>query len=147
MFDQESFLSMDLMEEVFAKFDWPEPYLFEDDFDGINVAFPLSNFFFTESLDGDITVEFLTEDTGQEAGLHLGHALLVFVPVSDRGNGPITPGLIGNELPFRSEEKARNGIYNACTIMLTHLRSVIEGDYSWVQKYVEARDKKRTSSE
>lgn len=143
MFDEESFLSMDMMQEELFRFDWPEPYLLEDDLpDGINVAFPQSNFYFTESPDGDIIVEFLSKDTEQVAGLHLGHALLVFVPVSDRGNGPIAPGLIRNPWPFPSEEKARNGIHDACVIMLTHLRTVIGGDFSWVRKYVEIRDKK-----
>lgn len=148
MYDYESFLSMNLMKEVFSRYDWPEPYRLEDDLpDGINVAFPLSNFYFSESPDGDITVKFLTEDTGQEAGLCLTHALSVLLPKSDRGEGPITPGFIEYEWPFPSEKKARIEINNACILMLTHLRTVIEGDYSWVRKYVETRDKKRTSSE
>ncbi|QDU07353.1 hypothetical protein V202x_07050 [Gimesia aquarii] len=143
MFDEESFLSMDLMKEEFSKFDWPEPYRLENELpDGIIVSFPQSNFVFSESPDGDINVKFLPEDTKCENMLQLAHALSVLLPKSDLGDGPITPGFIEYEWPFPSEKKARIGIHNACTFMLTHLSAVIGGDFSWVQKYVETRDNK-----
>ena len=143
MFGSEKFMSIDLMKEVLSEFAWPEQFELEDDLpDGIILTFPKSNFYFVESLDGDIIVQFLQKDTKQDFSLYLVNALSVLFPESERGNGPIVPGLVESTWPFPSEENARQGIRDNCKILLTHLRSVIRGDYSWVSKYLETRKNK-----
>ena len=142
MYDSELYMNMQMLAETLSEFDWPEPYQLEDDLpDGIIVAFPKSNFCFTEGPDGDIRVGFLATDTKCESALQLGHALSVLRPQQETGptpnRGPISEGMI--EWPFPSEEKARNGIRNACGLILTHLQDVIAGDFSWVRQYLESR--------
>lgn len=130
-------MTVELLTEVLAEFTWPAKYALEDDLpDGVIVSFPKSNFAFTEGFDGDVRVKFLSVDTGGRGGLDLAHALMVYVPLGQRTTAPMTPGLIEIKSPFPSEENTRNGIRNACTIMLTHLTPVIEGDFSWVAKYL-----------
>lgn len=140
MLNESPFLTVALLEEVFSEFVWPEPYVLKDDGpDSIQVAFPKTNFYFHECPEGEIIVQFSPRDTLGENGLHLGHALLVFVPIAERRTRPISPGLITNESPFPSPQKTRDGIHNACINILTHCRHVIGGDYSWVPKYLEMR--------
>ena len=105
--------------------------------DGILLTFAKSSFLFTENPDGDIIVKFHPDDLGIDDSLHLGHALSVIVPESERINGVATPGLEENEIPFASEEKTKVGIRNACKIILTHMKGVISGDFSWVEKYLQ----------
>jgi hypothetical protein len=141
MHNDRGYLTIDLLSNVLSEFQWPSTFSLEDDLpDGIILAFPRSNFVFTEGSDGDVMVRFLSKDTGGRQGLHLGHALMVYMPLSERSTASITPGLIENEWPFPSEEKTKNGIRNACTIMLTHLVLVIDGDFSWVKEYMKSEE-------
>src|SRR5690606_34486618 len=127
-------LNLKSLSEILREFEWPEPYQLEDEMpDGIVMAFAKSNFLFTETPDGDIIVKFHPEDLGIDESLHLGHALSVIVPESERTNGIATPGLVEYEIPFPSKEKTEVGIRNACKIILTHMKGVISGDFTWVK--------------
>lgn len=138
MFDTEPFLNIRTLSDVLREYDWPEPFKLADEMpDGIVMAFDKSNFLFTENPDGEIIVKFLPADLGADENLHLGHALSVIVPECERASGVATPGLIQSDIPFASEEKTVIGIRNACRIILTHMKGVIAGDFSWVVKYLQ----------
>lgn len=140
MYEEPEYLTMELLSRVLAEYEWPVPYVLEDDLpDGIIMTFPKSHFVFAEPPDGGVRVGFLYEDTGHPS-LQLGHAFMVIPPPSSRSKTvPLFPGLIPNESPFPSEEKTVNGIRNACMMMLRHLVPVIEGDFSWVSAYEQMR--------
>lgn len=139
MFD-ERYMTVEMLFDVLSEFTWPREYTLDDHTpDGIIVSFPKSTFIFSEGPDGDVEVRFHPKDTRGQP-LHIGHALLVLVP-TPRSRGPITPGLVDTGPPFPSEEKARNEIRNACKILLAHFGSVIDGDYSWVDEYLNNKEK------
>jgi len=141
MFDFEKYLTLDLMEKTVSEFAWPLPFRLEDDLpDGIILSFPASQFEFCEGPDG-ILVRFLPANTRGYPGLHLGHALSVIVPVSNRGITPVTPGLTDTVALPTSEEKTKQEVRNACKIILTHLTRVIAGDFSWVDVYLKPSDR------
>lgn len=130
------FLNLKTVFRILHEFEWPEPFTLEDEMpDGIVMSFPKSNFVFTEAPDGEVIVKFLCADLGCDESLHLGHALSVLVPESERIEGVATPELDEKTLPFPSKEKTEIGIRNACMIILTHMTKVIKGDFSWVQEF------------
>jgi len=134
-----SYLTMDLLREVLAEFEWPAPYELEDDLpDGIVVAFPHCHLYISDDYLGDVYLRFLTEDTGTEEMLELGHAMDAFVPQPRFGDPPSTPGLINDRSVYGSVEKVRNNLRDLCTVLLTHLRPVLLGDFSWAQSYRES---------
>jgi hypothetical protein len=139
MLDSEHYMTMGLLEKTVAEFTWPLPYHLENDLpDGIVLSFPASHFYFREGVDR-IEVEFLSTDTGGYSGLMLFHALSVFVPLSQRGQGGIasvTPGLTDTEGWSPSKETTQEDIRNLCKIILAHLTPVIEGDFSWVDAFL-----------
>lgn len=125
-----------LFREVVESFDWPEEYTIESDLpDGMIMQFPRCCLYFAEGEDGNVNLEFLPEDTGTDIPLKLPHAMLTVVPLSERDGQPLTEGLFRDRSPWGSEAKVRHGIHDLCVTMLTHLRHVILGDFSWVEKY------------
>jgi hypothetical protein len=136
-------MTMEVLADVLSEFDWPAPYVLEDELpDGIVMRFPRSSLFFVEGFEGDMALEFLPEDTGTDQKLTVGHALSVIVPESTRKGGPITLNLIDDESPYASLEKVKNGIRDLCTIALTHLQPCILGDFGWVAAYKASREGK-----
>lgn len=132
------FLNMPLLVETLEEFSWPAPYHLEDDLpDGIEMVFPNSSLFFAEGYAGEIELQFLPKDTHSEVPLKLAHALSVIVPVDQRGAEPVTAGIIDDISIYGSKEKIQNGIRDICTILLTHMKHIILGDFSWVEKYLQ----------
>jgi hypothetical protein len=137
MHTPEKCLTLEVVSRVASGFAWPAPYSLEDcSPDGVLMKFPMSRFLFAEDSDGDIVVEFLSRDTGRP-GLQIGHAMLVYWPLDRRDNEAAAPDLLPTNFMGPTEVKAYNGVYNACKIMLHRLVPVIEGDFSWVAKYVD----------
>jgi len=134
-------MTMKMMADIVAEFKWPHEYKLEDDLpDGIILSFPRSHFYFSENrVNGGVRVLFFTEDTGQP-GLELGHALFVFWPEAERVTTKVAPGVSDEYWPFPSEENTRDGIRDACRIILARLRTVIDGDFSWVGAYLKIRE-------
>jgi hypothetical protein len=137
MYHPDKYMTVDVLAEVLSEFDWPAPYTLEDDLpDGIVMRFPRSNLYFSEGFESDMGLQFLTSDTQTDTNLELGHALSVIAPQSQRDrNQPLAPNLINDDPPHASLEKVKNGIRDLSTIALTHLKPVILGDFSWVEKY------------
>lgn len=136
MYHPERYMTVEVLAEVLAEFEWPASYTLEDWLpDGIVIAFPNSNLFFTEGFEGDVTLKFLPEDTGMDQTLTLEHALLAIGPDPERTGGPLTPNLINDHSPHASLDKVKNGIRDMCTIMLSHFKGCILGDFGWVAAY------------
>ena len=133
MYHPKQYMTMEVLSGVLAEFEWPVPYTLEDELpDGIVMSFPRSHLFFVEGFEGDVSLQFLPEDTGTGRAYKLVHALSILVPESERNGSPITPNLIEDESPYASLDKVKNGLRDLCTIALTHLRPCIAGDFSWV---------------
>ncbi len=133
----ERFMNIETLRDILSEFEWPAPYELEDDLpDGIVVAFPACNLYFSEGYLGDVELEFLPEDTGVDEILKLGHALLVIVPESERIQDPLTPGLINDQSIEGSLKKVQNGLRDLCKIVLTHLQPCVLGNFSWVETYL-----------
>jgi hypothetical protein len=133
-----SYLTMEIVREVLAEFEWPAPYELEDDLpDGILVAFPRCRLTISDDYLGDVHLHFSTEDTGTKDMLSLGHAMAAFVPRPEHGAPASTPGL-SHDMSIRgSVEKVRNNLRDLCTILLTHLRPVLLGNFAWAQRHRE----------
>jgi len=139
-----SYMTMGILREVLAEFEWPAPYELEDDLpDGIVVAFPRCHLYISDDYLGDVHLRFMTEDTGTNEMLRLGHAMAALVPQRKYGEPPSTPGLINDTSVDGSVEKVRNNLRNMCTVLLTHLRPVLLGDFSWAQIYREREAKEQ----
>lgn len=136
LYEPKRFLTLDLLAGVVAAFTWPAPYQLEDELpDGIVMRFPHCSLLFVEGYEGDMEIQFLEEETHSQHVLKLGHALSVVVPASQRGEVPLTPGLIDDTSAHASLDKVKHGIHDLCTIVLTHLQPCILGDFSWVHLY------------
>lgn len=132
-----SFLTPTLLNEIAAEFEWPIPFMIEDaEPDGVIMKFPNCGLVFSDDCDGDVVVSFFVEHTKTNYCLHIGHALAVFVPESERTNGKI-PGLNAIPIikPFPSFDNTSNSIRNACKILTQFLSPVMLGDFTWVEEY------------
>ncbi|HHG84499.1 MAG TPA: hypothetical protein ENJ82_07110 [Bacteroidetes bacterium] len=131
-----SYLTLDVLRSVLQEFTWPSAFELEDDLpDGIIVIFPKCQLCFSEDYLGEVYLSFLPEDTGAQQMLQVGHAILALHPESERGEGPLTPGLIEDISVTASLEKVQNGLRDLCTIVLTHLQDTLQGDFSWAKAY------------
>ena len=132
MYSPVQFLTLDLVLQVMAQFDWPAPFSAEDDLpDGVLVKFPACTLYFSDSYDGDIELEFLADSPGLKRGFILADALLALIPESQRGDGPLTPGLSQTYEPCASLQKVRTGIDDICRILQFHFLPTLCGDFSW----------------
>ncbi len=130
MYHPPRFLTVALLEELLSAFEWPTPYSLEDaQPDGVIMHLSACSLFFCEGFEGEMFVEFLSENTGVDLPLKLFHALQVHRPAVDAP--PLK--LINNTEPAASLSKVRDGILDLCTILLARLQPVLEGDFSWVQ--------------
>ena len=120
-------MTMDVLTEVLVEFEWPAPYTLENWLpDGIAVVFPKCSLFFEEGFESDIELTISAENTDLDKAMKLREILIAMGGV---GN---TPGLINQFAPTASLDKVKNGIRDICTILLTHFKSSILGDISWV---------------
>ncbi|MCH9687925.1 MAG: hypothetical protein K0V04_41225 [Deltaproteobacteria bacterium] len=135
MLDYESHLNTAIVEEVLAEYEWPVPWEVEDDLpDGILVHFPASGFALSDDYVGDVHLSFLEQHTGA-GGVGIPEAMLVLVPEPERPPGPLTPGLISDPSTSPSASKTRNELRDLFTILLTHFRPTLLGDFSWAETY------------
>jgi hypothetical protein len=134
-----TFLTEDLVVQVMARFDWPAPYSTEDDLpDGVLVAFPACVLYFSESYGGDVELDFLEASPGLDRGFSLADALLALVPESERGDGPLTPGLSQSYEPTASPQKVRTGLDDICRILQHHFLPTLMGEVPWAQTQTRA---------
>jgi hypothetical protein len=130
MYNPPKFMTMKVLAEVLAEFKWPAPYTLEDELpDYIAVVFPKCTLFFEEGFESNMGLRFSADNTGLDMDVKLKDVL---VSMGGVGN---TPGLIKHFAPTASLDKVKNGIRDLCTIILTHFRSSILGDFNWVEKY------------
>ncbi|MCB9760866.1 MAG: hypothetical protein H6739_13595 [Alphaproteobacteria bacterium] len=134
----DNYLTPEIFREVVESFDWPAEYLIEDDLpDGMTLKFPHCSLYFPEGYEGEMSLEFLPEDTGFPYNLGLFEAMMVFAPFSERDGRPLVEGLRNDDAPYGSETKVRNGVHDLCMWAQKYLHPVILGDFSWVQRYRE----------
>lgn len=139
-YKSKKFMTVKMLDEILSAFSWPAPYTLLDGLPNhIVVRFPLCDFSF---------------EVGFEAKLHLGiwpyqrddnrfglnDALLVLVPeAKEKGiNFPVL-----RDFPSKapSKEKTQHEISNLCIVMQTYLLPSIQGDFSWIEKYDEIRNR------
>jgi hypothetical protein len=136
MYSPKTYMTMEVLSEVLAEFEWPAPYTLEDDLpDGIIMAFPNCRLYFDEGFESHMRLMFLPEDTGTDKTLTLGHALQTIRSDPDRAELPPTPPLINDIASSPSVEKVKNGVRDLAMMVLTYLQPCILGDFSWVEKY------------
>lgn len=136
MYDPQKFLTVPVLEQVLAEFQWPVPYTLENELpDGIAMVFPHCTLMFSEGFESDMRVLFSPADTGVKQSLSLGHALMALRSAPDRAGLLPEPSLIGDTAGPASLEKVKNGIRDLSTLLLTYLKPCLLGDFSWVQTY------------
>jgi hypothetical protein len=136
MYDPPKFLTMEVLAAIAAEFEWPAPYTLEDDLpDGILMRFPASNLYFTEGFESEMSLKFLTEDTGADETLTLGDAFRAIQSDPARFGSPPEPALDETHLPTASLAKVQLGLRNLCKLVLTYFRPCLLGDFSWVDAY------------
>jgi hypothetical protein len=129
MYTPPTFMTTTTLAEVLAEYEWPAPYVLEDWLpDGIAMVFPRCELMFVENFESDMTLRFSPDDTGLDERVTLAHLLV------SMGGRP-TPGLIHMVAGGASLDKMKNGVRDLCTIMLTHFRSTLLGDFAWVEGY------------
>lgn len=137
MENSNQYMTLDLVREVVSQYTWPAAWELEDDLpDGVALNFPESTLYFSEGFEGDVEGLFLSENTGADENLKLIHALDILLPLDQRGEGPIVPGIVGDMSPYGSIEKVRNELNDLCKIAVTHLETVLLGDFNWVQAHM-----------
>jgi hypothetical protein len=134
MYMPKTYMTQEVLTQVLSEFEWPAPYVLEDWLpDGIAMVFPKCNLFFVEGFESNMLLEFLSDDTGLDSSVTLKEALLAFGSVHT--GAPDTPGLIDDFSPYPSVDVVKNRLRNLCKIVLTHFRTCLLGDYSWVERY------------
>ena len=136
MYQPPEYISEDLVRAILSEFQWPAEFDVEDELpDGINLAFPKSNWYFIEGIGGRVSVEFLPEDTGEnDVRLTIQDALEILSPEVD------TCGYDFFDLPGEpSLDKISAGVRRCCQWIHMHLLSVVEGDFNWVEAAVKKR--------
>jgi hypothetical protein len=125
MYSPKAYMTMDVLAQLLAEFDWPAPYLLDDDLpDGIIVAFPKCQLYISEGFESRMTMRFLDSSPGLPETVEL-HELL-------RSMGsPSTEGIDPTDPPAASLEKVQIGVRNLCKRVLTHCRATLLGDFSW----------------
>ena len=131
MYHPERFMTVDVLSQVLSEFEWPAPYTLEDWLpDSIGVVFPKCTLTFSEGFESDMQLKFLDRDTGLGNSVTLNEVLISM-------GGPDTPGLIDYFSPGASLEKVQNEVRDLCTMVLTHFKATLLGDFSWVESYKE----------
>jgi hypothetical protein len=131
MYHPAEYMTVEVVSEVLSEFEWPAPYTLEDDLpDGIAMVFPKCTLYFVEGFESDMYLEFLAEDTGLDNSVTLKQVLVSM-------GGIPTPKLkvIDDLSRGASLATVKNGLRILCTIILTHFRSSILGDFGWVEHY------------
>lgn len=147
MYNPETYLTLDVVTDVVAQFDWPAPYELEDELpDGVVMAFPRCHLLFDEGFESEVSIKFLTEDTGLATSLKLSEALLALKSTGfDTGVPPTLP-LIHDRSPHASLAKVKNGLHDQCVIVLAHFRPCLQGDFRWVEAYKAYAARKRSTA-
>ena len=136
MYTPKTYMTQEVLSQVLSEFEWPAPYALEDWLpDGIAMVFPKCNLFFMEGFEGSMLLEFLAEDTGLDASVTLKEVLLALRSSSAQTGAFDTPGLIRDLSPYPSVDVVKNRLRDLCKIVLTHFRTCLLGDFSWVERY------------
>jgi hypothetical protein len=145
MYNPPTFLTLEVLSDVFAEFSWPAPYTLEEDPDGIEVCFPRCHLYVTEGFESSMALEFLPQSNGLDHSVSMTDALAVLREVPGR-TLPAQPTLIDYFSPQASLEKVKNELRDLCTLLFTYFRSSLEGDFEWVAAYLSAEDELRKTS-
>lgn len=129
MYDPPHFLTPAVLAEVLAERAWPGPYHLDDLLpDGIAVVLPKCKLFFEEGFESDMSVWFDADQVGVDEPVSLRDIMI------SRG-GIETPGLVSKCSPQASLDKVKDGVRDLCTILFTHFRSSLDGNFTWVPEY------------
>jgi hypothetical protein len=147
MYNPEKYLTPEILDKLLAEFNWPEKYCvdFDDNStEGIEVKFPHSSILFIEGFESEIDVKFLNEQTNRDenqSSLSIGHALMVLEEEAKNRNDFVEPKLSNFFSPEASYEKVIHGVKNMCELIQAYLLPCMMGDFSWVEKYENTKNK------
>lgn len=142
MYTPQKYMTLEVVEEVVAKFDWPVAYELEDDLpDGVILVFPSCHLLIAEGFESDVTIKFPSDETGLPTSLTMQEALLGLKTIGFATATPPSLPLINDRSPYGSLTKVKNELHDQCLIVLTHFRSCLQGDFSWVESYKAYRAK------
>jgi len=138
--NSDRFLTVELLERVASEFNWPEAYSFEDDLpDGVIMRFHKSSLYFCEGPDGEVELEFLPSDVGVDDALNLIDALTVLVPKYEISPDPFLHLNLNDDTSiYASLGKVENGVRDICILVIEYMSSHIQGDFSWVKKFMKS---------
>jgi hypothetical protein len=131
MYNPPTFLTMEVLADVLAEFDWPAPYILEEHADGIVVRFPRASLYVTEGFESHMRLTFLRHPRGLDRNIDLVDALVALR--SEQELPEIA--LIDDAEPFATLSKVQNGVRDLCTLVLSYFRPTLLGDTSWVVAY------------
>lgn len=132
MYNPPAFLTVDVVADVLAEFDWPAPYTLEEDEDGVVIRFPRAGLHVIEGFESEMWMTLLSEFTGLDRNVDLVDALVALRAERDLPE----VALIDDPEPFATLPKVANGIRDLCTLVLAHFRGWIAGeDDRWVEVY------------
>jgi hypothetical protein len=132
MYTPPTFLTVGVVADVMAEFDWPAPYTLEEDEDGVVIRFPHAGLHVIEGFESEMWMTLLREYTGLDRNVDLVDALVALR--AERELAEVA--LIDDPEPYATLLKVRNGIRDLCTLALAHFRGWIAGaDDSWVEVY------------
>ncbi|MBP9106491.1 MAG: hypothetical protein KBF56_07035 [Gemmatimonadaceae bacterium] len=122
-------LTRAVLTEVLAERAWPGPLRLDDYLpDGIAMVLPKCTLFFEEGFESDMSVWFDADQVGLDEPVSLRDIMI------SRG-GIETPGLVRRFSPRASLDKVKDEVRDLCTILFTHFRSSLDGDFVWVPAY------------
>ena len=132
MYNPPTFLTVEVLSEVLAEFDWPAPYILEEHEDGVVVRFPRASLFVMEGFESHMRLSFLRHPGELDRNVDLADAMIALRDEQDLP--PVE--LIDDPEPFATLSKVRNGIRDLCTLVLAYFRPALTGDNSWTQAYL-----------
>ena len=131
MYMPPTFFTVEVLQEVVSKFEWPAPYTFEDRLpDGIILGFPRCHLLFSEGFESEMSLSFLKSETGRPR-LTMQDAIRALESTGFNVDTPDYPPSDG----FASLDKVRKELHELCTLALAYLKPSILGDFSWVAAY------------
>lgn len=139
MYFAESYLSVKMIQEVMAEFNWPVKYtvIQEDDFFDIYVIkFPTCEIELHDVPEDGINLTFLTYDSGKEVDAD--YADVVALECIDNYNPSrdLNLELMYTDLEDRTRKILRNKLKN---LQFYHMKFITGEDYGWVCRYLERK--------
>ncbi|GGH57137.1 hypothetical protein GCM10011379_01480 [Filimonas zeae] len=129
-----------MLQEILETFSWPASYLLIDDLPSmIIMRFPHCDFTFEVGFEGKLEFSIWPEQSDTNR-FKREDALIALREMGDE-KGIIFPFLQPYSAEKPSPEKMRHKIRNVCVIMQTYFLPSIGGDFSWISRYFEIRNR------